>query len=122
MNDRIFRHILLPAFAPVLFLVIATTPVDVLGCRTRGLLTYRRRASVCHCRAGISRCRGPGENEKRSGCQLVGHFRPDPRRTGRPAHPLRVSMPRDAQGRFYRTLYPAFFHPSTPSRRALAFG
>jgi hypothetical protein len=38
MNDRIFRHILLPAFAPVLFLVIATTPVDVLGCRTRGLL------------------------------------------------------------------------------------
>jgi hypothetical protein len=39
MNDRIFRHILLPAFAPVLFLVIATTPVDVLGCRTCGLLT-----------------------------------------------------------------------------------
>ena len=38
MNDRIFRHILLPAFAPVLFLVIATTPVDVLGCRNRGLL------------------------------------------------------------------------------------
>lgn len=38
MNDRILRHILLPAFAPVLFLVVATTPVDVLGCRTRGLL------------------------------------------------------------------------------------
>jgi disulfide bond formation protein DsbB len=38
MNDRIFRHILLPAFAPILFLVIATTPVDVLGCRNRGLL------------------------------------------------------------------------------------
>jgi hypothetical protein len=38
MNNRIFRHILLPAFAPVLFLVVATTPVDVLGCRTRGLL------------------------------------------------------------------------------------
>ena len=38
MNDRIFRHILLPAFAPVLFLVVATTPVDVLGCRNRGLL------------------------------------------------------------------------------------
>ena len=34
MNDRIFRHILLPAFAPILFLVIATTPVNVLGCRT----------------------------------------------------------------------------------------
>jgi hypothetical protein len=38
MNDRIFRHILLPAFAPVLFLVVATTPVDVLGCLNRGLL------------------------------------------------------------------------------------
>ncbi len=38
MNDRIFRHILLPAFAPVLFLVVATTPVDVLGCRNRGLI------------------------------------------------------------------------------------
>jgi hypothetical protein len=38
MNDRIFRHILLPAFAPILFLAIATTPVDVLGCRNRGLL------------------------------------------------------------------------------------
>jgi len=38
MNDRIFRHILLPAFAPILFLVVATTPVDVLGCRNRGLL------------------------------------------------------------------------------------
>jgi uncharacterized membrane protein len=38
MNDRIFRHILLPAFAPVLFLVVAITPVDVLGCRYRGWL------------------------------------------------------------------------------------
>jgi len=38
MNDRILRHILLPALAPILFLVIATTPVDVLGCRNRGLL------------------------------------------------------------------------------------
>ena len=38
MNDRIFRHILLPAFAPILFLVVATTPVDVLGCSNRGLL------------------------------------------------------------------------------------
>jgi uncharacterized membrane protein YjfL (UPF0719 family) len=38
MNNRIYRHILLPAFAPVLFLVVATTPVDVLGCVNRGLL------------------------------------------------------------------------------------
>ena len=38
MNNQLFRHVLLPAFAPVLFLVVATTPVDVLGCLTRGLL------------------------------------------------------------------------------------
>jgi hypothetical protein len=38
MNNRIYRHILLPALAPLLFLVVATTPVDVLGCVTRGLL------------------------------------------------------------------------------------
>jgi hypothetical protein len=38
MSNQTFRHILLPAFAPVLFLVVATTPVDVLGCATRGLL------------------------------------------------------------------------------------
>jgi len=38
MNDRILRHILLPALAPILFLVVATMPVDVLCCRTRGLL------------------------------------------------------------------------------------
>jgi hypothetical protein len=38
MNNQLYRHVLLPAFAPVLFLVVATTPVDVLGCLTRGLL------------------------------------------------------------------------------------
>jgi hypothetical protein len=38
MNNRIYRYILLPAVAPLLFLVIATTPVDVLGCATRGLV------------------------------------------------------------------------------------
>ena len=38
MNDRHFRHILLPAIAPLFFLVVATMPVDVLGCRNRGLL------------------------------------------------------------------------------------
>jgi hypothetical protein len=38
MNNQVFRHVLLPAFAPVLFLVVATTPADVLGCLTRGLL------------------------------------------------------------------------------------
>jgi hypothetical protein len=38
MNNRVFRHVLLPAVAPLLFLVVATTPVDVLGCVARGLL------------------------------------------------------------------------------------
>ena len=35
---RIIYHILLPAFMPAIFFRIAFTPVDVLGCRTRGLL------------------------------------------------------------------------------------
>ncbi len=38
MNNQIYRYILLPTFAPLSFLVVATTPVDVLGCATRGLL------------------------------------------------------------------------------------
>ncbi len=38
MNDRVYRHILLPTFAPVLFLIVATTPVDFLGCANRGML------------------------------------------------------------------------------------
>ena len=36
--SRFSRHILIPAAAPVAFFVIALTPVEVLGCRTRGLL------------------------------------------------------------------------------------
>ncbi len=32
------RHIILPSFAPILFFVVAATPVHVLGCRARGLL------------------------------------------------------------------------------------
>jgi hypothetical protein len=32
------RHILLPSIAPLLFFAVAVTPVQVLGCRTRGLL------------------------------------------------------------------------------------
>jgi hypothetical protein len=36
--SRITRHFLIPAFAPLIFLAIALTPVDVFGCRNRGLL------------------------------------------------------------------------------------
>jgi uncharacterized membrane protein len=32
------RHIALPAIAPILFFGVAATPVDVLSCKTRGLL------------------------------------------------------------------------------------
>ncbi len=36
--NRITYHIIFPAIMPVFFFIIATTPVEVLGCRTRGLI------------------------------------------------------------------------------------
>lgn len=36
----LLRHILLPAVVPALFFAVAATPVEVLGCRTRGLLAF----------------------------------------------------------------------------------
>jgi hypothetical protein len=36
--NLIKHHILLPAIVPALFFAVAATPVDVLGCRIRGLL------------------------------------------------------------------------------------
>jgi hypothetical protein len=35
---KIVRHILVPAVMPVAFYAVALTPVEVLGCRTRGLI------------------------------------------------------------------------------------
>jgi hypothetical protein len=35
---HIIYHILLPAIMPAVFFRIATIPVEVLGCRTRGLI------------------------------------------------------------------------------------
>lgn len=35
---KIVRHVALPALAPIAFFAAASTPVDVLGCRNRGLL------------------------------------------------------------------------------------
>jgi len=35
---RILAHFVVPAFIPALFFGIASTPVSLLGCRTRGLL------------------------------------------------------------------------------------
>ncbi len=34
----LIRHFLIPAIMPVLFFVVAFSPVDLLGCRTRGLI------------------------------------------------------------------------------------
>jgi hypothetical protein len=34
---RIVYHIIIPSIMPVVFFVIASMPVEVLGCRTRGL-------------------------------------------------------------------------------------
>ena len=36
--SRILQHIAFPAFVPALFFRVASTPVEVLGCRNRGLL------------------------------------------------------------------------------------
>ncbi len=35
---RVARHLIFPAAMPVLFLIIALTPVEVLGCFVRGLI------------------------------------------------------------------------------------
>jgi hypothetical protein len=35
---RIMYHVILPAAMPVLFFVVALTPVEVLGCLVRGLI------------------------------------------------------------------------------------
>jgi len=35
---RTFRHIALPAMAPLLFMAVAAIPVETIGCRNRGLL------------------------------------------------------------------------------------
>jgi hypothetical protein len=38
--SRIQRHVILPSLAPLLFFTVAATPVEALGCRTRGLLAF----------------------------------------------------------------------------------
>jgi len=35
--SRFTRHILLPLIIPILFFMVALSPVELLGCRTRGL-------------------------------------------------------------------------------------
>jgi lysylphosphatidylglycerol synthetase-like protein (DUF2156 family) len=39
-KNPVIRHILYPAITSVLFFAVAATPVEALGCRTRGLLAF----------------------------------------------------------------------------------
>jgi len=36
--NRFTRHIMMPAILPLIFFAVGLSPVEVLGCRTRGLL------------------------------------------------------------------------------------
>jgi ATP/ADP translocase len=36
--NRITYHLIIPSILAIVFFIIATTPVEVLGCRTRGLI------------------------------------------------------------------------------------
>ena len=38
--NHIIYNILIPAIMPILFLAIAATPVEVLGCSNRGLIAF----------------------------------------------------------------------------------
>ncbi len=40
MNERAVRHIIMPALMTALFLAVAATPVELIGCRNRGLLAF----------------------------------------------------------------------------------
>ncbi len=37
---RMLNHIILPALLPFAFLIIGSTPVEVLGCSNRGLIAF----------------------------------------------------------------------------------
>ncbi len=37
---RIALHLLIPAAVPAIFFVIASIPVEVIGCRNRGLMAF----------------------------------------------------------------------------------
>ncbi len=39
-KNTILRHTIVPVIMPVLFFAVALSPVDLLGCRTRGLMAF----------------------------------------------------------------------------------
>ena len=68
--QRPIAHILYPAIMPALFFLIALTPVEVLGCRNRGLLAFLVAlasgiaALVCVVTALKGRLRGDADSER----------------------------------------------------------
>jgi hypothetical protein len=38
MRRRLFRYVLVPTLLPIMFAIVAATPVEISGCRLRGLL------------------------------------------------------------------------------------
>ena len=38
MNMNFLHHVIIPSLLPIAFFAVAATPVEVLGCRNRGLL------------------------------------------------------------------------------------
>ncbi len=38
MKNKLFFNVLIPLVIPLTFLMVAATPVELLGCRTRGLI------------------------------------------------------------------------------------
>jgi hypothetical protein len=39
-KTTIIHHAIVPAIMPALFFAVALTPVDLLGCKTRGLIAF----------------------------------------------------------------------------------
>lgn len=68
--QRPVAHILYPAIMPALFFLIALTPVEVLGCRNRGLLAFLvalasvMAALACVVTALKGRLRGEADSER----------------------------------------------------------
>jgi uncharacterized membrane protein YjfL (UPF0719 family) len=38
MNRKILNHIAIPTLLPIIFFIVAATPVELFGCRLRGLI------------------------------------------------------------------------------------
>lgn len=61
---RMFRHVVLPALAPAAFFLVASTPVEVLGCFNRGLMALAIAMASVICglifavRGGLGKRRG----------------------------------------------------------------